>query len=135
MTEYHVSNGRLRLSIFHRSVLSRVSGTIRKVVRELYQNYYISLSYFYATVMHYARVIAHLLRGLFVVLITTREGPEHTTELGGDHAQPSACTLPIFHAPLTVENQPPGGPPGYVSNDGHHFICKNPALLQPAFHV
>ena len=71
----------------------------------------------------------------FVVLNTTREGPEHTTDLGGAHAQPSACTLPLFHAPLTVENQPPGGPPGYVSNDGHHFTCKNPALLQPAFHV
>ncbi|KAH9005511.1 hypothetical protein EDB86DRAFT_2795794, partial [Lactarius hatsudake] len=60
-------------------------------------------------------------------------GPEHTTEVGGTSAQPSSCTLPIFHAPLGTKNSPPG--PGYVSNNGHHFSCKNPALLQPAFHV
>ncbi|KAI9455080.1 hypothetical protein BJY52DRAFT_1151944 [Lactarius psammicola] len=57
-------------------------------------------------------------------------GPEHTIEGGGANAQPSGCTQPIFHAPL---DSSPG--PGYVSNDGHHFACKNPALLQPAFHV
>ncbi|KAI9455148.1 hypothetical protein BJY52DRAFT_1427134 [Lactarius psammicola] len=60
-------------------------------------------------------------------------GPDHTTEGGGVSSQPSSCTLPIFHAPLRTTNSSPG--PGYVSNDGHHFTCKNPALLQPAFHV
>ncbi|KAI9455078.1 hypothetical protein BJY52DRAFT_1122217 [Lactarius psammicola] len=60
-------------------------------------------------------------------------GPDHTTEGGGVSSQPSGCTLPIFHAPLRTTNSSPG--PGYVSNDGHHFTCKNPALLLPAFHV
>src|ERR1700761_659187 len=66
-------------------------------------------------------------------LIATCQGPDHTTEAGGASAQPSNCTLPIFHAPLSIANPSPG--PGYVSNDGHHFTCKNPAQLQPAFHV
>ncbi|KAF8270147.1 hypothetical protein EI94DRAFT_1723596, partial [Lactarius quietus] len=60
-------------------------------------------------------------------------GAEHTTGLDGVKGQPSSCTLPIFHAPLSITNMPPGL--GYVSNDGHHFACKNPALLWPAFHV
>ncbi|KAI9455150.1 hypothetical protein BJY52DRAFT_1224767 [Lactarius psammicola] len=67
---------------------------------------------------------------IFVALIMIYEGPEHTTEVGGANAQPSSCTQPMFHTPL---NSSPG--PGYISNDGHHFACKNPALLQPAFHV
>lgn len=49
-------------------------------------------------------------------------------------AQPSYCTLPIFHAPLDLANAPSGGV-GYVSGDGHHFGCRNPTLLQQAFHV
>ena len=61
------------------------------------------------------------------------EGREHTTEGGGANAQPSGCTLPIFHAPMRTEDAPAG--PGYVSSDGHHFACKNPVLLQAAFHV
>ena len=61
------------------------------------------------------------------------EGREHTTEGGRTNAQPSGCTLPIFHALMRTEDAPPG--PGYVSNDGHHFTCKNPVLLQAAFHV
>ncbi|KAH8977864.1 hypothetical protein EDB86DRAFT_3157238 [Lactarius hatsudake] len=60
-------------------------------------------------------------------------GPDHTSEGGGASAQPSSCTLPIFHAPLRTKILSPG--PGYVSSDGHHFTCKSPALLQPAFHV
>jgi hypothetical protein len=24
---------------------------------------------------------------------------------------------------------------GYISNDGHMFSCKNPAIVQQAFHV
>ncbi|KAH9059756.1 hypothetical protein EDB87DRAFT_1562790 [Lactarius vividus] len=57
-------------------------------------------------------------------------GAEHTTEKGGANAQPSGCTLPLFHAPLSTA---PGH--GYVSNDGHHFACKNPGRLQASFHV
>ncbi|KAH8977863.1 hypothetical protein EDB86DRAFT_2816692 [Lactarius hatsudake] len=60
-------------------------------------------------------------------------GREHTAEGGGAGAQPSGCTLPIFHASMSAEGAPPG--PGYVSSDGHHFACKNPVLLQAAFHV
>ncbi|KAH9029438.1 hypothetical protein EDB85DRAFT_1967038 [Lactarius pseudohatsudake] len=60
--------------------------------------------------------------------------PEHTTGVGGTSAQPSSCTLPMFHVPLSTKNSSSPGP-GYVSNDGHHFTCKNPALLQPSFHV
>ena len=63
----------------------------------------------------------------------TYEGREHTTEGGGANAQPSGCTLAMFHAPMSAESAPPG--PGYVSSDGHHFACKNPVLLQAAFHV
>ena len=24
---------------------------------------------------------------------------------------------------------------GYISNDGHHFSCRNPVVMQQAFHV
>ncbi|KAH8986018.1 hypothetical protein EDB92DRAFT_1818469 [Lactarius akahatsu] len=60
-------------------------------------------------------------------------GPDHTSEGSGASTQPSSCTLPIFHAPLRTKILSPG--PGYISSDGHHFTCKSPALLQPAFHV
>ncbi|KAF7308315.1 VWFA domain-containing protein [Mycena chlorophos] len=43
---------------------------------------------------------------------------------------PSYCVLPLFHAPAT---QATGL--GYLSNDGHVFNCKNPAVLQHAYHV
>ncbi|KAF8491332.1 hypothetical protein F5888DRAFT_1057818 [Russula emetica] len=60
-------------------------------------------------------------------------GPEHTVEVGGANAQPSRCTLALFHAPIDTANAPAGL--GYVSNDGHHFSCKNPIVMQQAFHV
>ncbi|KAH9029436.1 hypothetical protein EDB85DRAFT_2251894, partial [Lactarius pseudohatsudake] len=60
-------------------------------------------------------------------------GTEHTTGGGGANAQPSRCTLELFHTPISTESVPPG--PGYVSNDGHHFTCKKPGRLQAAFHV
>ncbi|KAI0297435.1 hypothetical protein BC826DRAFT_166673 [Russula brevipes] len=60
-------------------------------------------------------------------------GPEHTVEVGGANAQPSRCTLAIFHPPIDAANAPVGL--GYVSNDGHHFSCKNPIVMQQAFHV
>jgi hypothetical protein len=59
-------------------------------------------------------------------------GPEHaaTTASAG---QPSYCTLAMFHAPMNA-NSPPAGL-GYISHDGHHFSCKNPIVMQQAFHV
>ncbi|KAI0250888.1 hypothetical protein BJV78DRAFT_1154831 [Lactifluus subvellereus] len=60
-------------------------------------------------------------------------GPEHTVEVGGANAQPSRCTLALFHPPMDAANAPAGL--GYVSNDGHHFSCKNPIVMQQAFHV
>jgi hypothetical protein len=61
-------------------------------------------------------------------------GPEHEAT-GTTATQPSYCTLPIFH--------PPSGSPflgnalgvGYISNDGHHFSCRNPTVMKQAFHV
>ncbi|KAF9443582.1 hypothetical protein P691DRAFT_778790 [Macrolepiota fuliginosa MF-IS2] len=58
-------------------------------------------------------------------------GPEHTAT-ANQPAQPSYCTLPIFHPPHR-DNTRTGL--GYVSNDGHLFPCKNPMVLQQAFHV
>lgn len=49
-------------------------------------------------------------------------------------AQPSFCTLNMFHEPQPQDALPPGAT-GYVSNDGHIFTCKNPAVLQRSFHV
>ncbi|KAF8216813.1 hypothetical protein K438DRAFT_1658303 [Mycena galopus ATCC 62051] len=43
---------------------------------------------------------------------------------------PSYCTLPIFHPPAKV-----AAGLGYLSNDGHVFNCKNPSVMQQAFHV
>ncbi|KAL1748217.1 hypothetical protein HDZ31DRAFT_21499, partial [Schizophyllum fasciatum] len=63
-------------------------------------------------------------------LFWKRTGPEHAATTSAP-AQPSYCTLPIFHAAHTHTSQGLG----YVSNDGHHFSCKNPAVLQQAFHV
>jgi len=70
----------------------------------------------------------------FVAAIETKfKGPEHTEEVGGANAQPSRCTLALFHAPMDAANAPAGL--GYVSNDGHHFSCRNPIVMQQAFHV
>lgn len=60
-------------------------------------------------------------------------GREHEADANGP-AHPSLCTQPIFHAALAPGDQLPGGV-GYISGDGHHFSCRNPALLQQAFHV
>ncbi|KAI6143616.1 hypothetical protein BKA82DRAFT_3983845 [Pisolithus tinctorius] len=59
-------------------------------------------------------------------------GPEHVGD-AGNLAQPSYCTLPMFH-PLTDLNAVAPAA-GYISNDGHHFACRNPAVMQQAFHV
>ncbi|KAG2136636.1 hypothetical protein DEU56DRAFT_857679 [Suillus clintonianus] len=58
-------------------------------------------------------------------------GPEHTAA-EGNAAQPSFCTLPLFHVPMDP-NIPPASL-GYVSNDGHFFSCRNPVVMQKAFH-
>jgi len=39
----------------------------------------------------------------------------------------------MFHVPNSPNSAPAGL--GYVSNDGHHFSCKNPVVMQQAFHV
>ncbi|KAF5362168.1 hypothetical protein D9756_002245 [Leucocoprinus leucothites] len=57
-------------------------------------------------------------------------GPEHAVN-DSQPAQPSYCTLPLFHPPhATIRLSL-----GYVSNDGHVFLCKNPVVMQQAFHV
>ncbi|CAL1701264.1 unnamed protein product [Somion occarium] len=60
-------------------------------------------------------------------------GPEHQADTTGS-AQPSYCNLGLFHRPLPAGQGPPGGI-GYISRDGHHFSCRNPAQMQQAFHV
>jgi len=63
---------------------------------------------------------------------TLMPGPEHTAA-AGNAAQPSYCTLPLFHPPMDPKNAQVGL--GYVSSDGHLFSCRNPAIMQQAFHV
>ncbi|KAG1764551.1 hypothetical protein EDD22DRAFT_883267 [Suillus occidentalis] len=55
------------------------------------------------------------------------------TAAAGNAAQPSYCTLPLFHPPADPNNAQVGL--GYVSNDGHIFSCRNPVIMQQAFHV
>jgi hypothetical protein len=69
----------------------------------------------------------------FPVMNMNSQGPEHTVEGGGANAQPSHCTLAIFHPPMDAARTHAG--PGYVSTDGHHFECRNPIVMQQAFHV
>ncbi|KAI5998937.1 hypothetical protein F5J12DRAFT_724706, partial [Pisolithus orientalis] len=54
-------------------------------------------------------------------------GSEHAGDVG-NLPQPSYCTLPMFHAPADTN----AGAPvmGYISNDGHHFACRNPVVTQ-----
>ncbi|KAG2130165.1 uncharacterized protein EDB93DRAFT_1181059 [Suillus bovinus] len=59
-------------------------------------------------------------------------GPEHTIA-EGNAAQPSFCTLPLFHVPM--DPNAPLTTLGYISNDGHFFSCRNPVVMQQAFHV
>ncbi|KAH9056526.1 hypothetical protein EDB87DRAFT_1636600 [Lactarius vividus] len=62
-----------------------------------------------------------------------RTGPEHSAAAAGGPGQPSYCTLPMFHPPRNP-NDPVNGL-GYTSNDGHLFECRNPVVMQQAFHV
>ncbi|KAF8840150.1 hypothetical protein BDN67DRAFT_904164 [Paxillus ammoniavirescens] len=59
-------------------------------------------------------------------------GPDHSAA-AGNPAQPSYCTLPIFHPPRNPEGAALAM--GYVSYDGHVFSCRNPVSMQPVFHV
>ena len=54
-------------------------------------------------------------------------GPEHASP-----NSPSYCTLPLFH-PRQMSTEGVGL--GHLSHDGHIFACKNPVVLQQAFHV
>lgn len=58
-------------------------------------------------------------------------GEEH---LGTDTtpANPSYCTLPMFHPPAYQTSTTANG---YVSGDGHVYNCRNPILQQQAYHV
>jgi hypothetical protein len=64
-------------------------------------------------------------------------GPEHSLAASETTApgqpQPSYCTLPMFHSPKNTNDRMDGV--GYISNDGHMFSCKNPAVVQQTFHV
>ncbi|KAI0796918.1 hypothetical protein C8Q75DRAFT_796658 [Abortiporus biennis] len=60
-------------------------------------------------------------------------GQEHLAD-ANRNPQPSYCDLPLFHAPL-AQGQAPPGRDGYVSRDGHYFICRNPVQMQQAYHV
>ncbi|KAI6101018.1 hypothetical protein EDD16DRAFT_1495813, partial [Pisolithus croceorrhizus] len=59
-------------------------------------------------------------------------GPEHSSD-AGSLAQPSYCTLPLFHPPANLNAGAPAV--GYISNDGHHFTCQNALVMQQAIHV
>lgn len=72
-------------------------------------------------------------RGNFAKCDAMCSGTEHQAD-ASTPAQPSYCTLPIFHE---VSQAPPTliTSVGYTSNDGHHFSCRNPAVMKQAFHV
>ncbi|KAI6035782.1 hypothetical protein EDC04DRAFT_2880315 [Pisolithus marmoratus] len=59
-------------------------------------------------------------------------GPEHASD-AGNLSRPSYCTLPMFHPAADANAVAPAV--GHISNDGHHFTCRNPAVMQQAFHV
>ncbi|KAG8713471.1 hypothetical protein FRC09_018671 [Ceratobasidium sp. 395] len=58
-------------------------------------------------------------------------GPEHEATTTTT-ANPSYCTLPIFHAP---QAQQPAPTTGHISLDGHLFDCQNPFRLHQAYHI
>ncbi|KAH0833843.1 hypothetical protein J3R83DRAFT_11007 [Lanmaoa asiatica] len=59
-------------------------------------------------------------------------GSEHAA-CGGKPAVPSFCVLPLFHAPLSASSAQTKQ--GYISRDGHQFMCRNPASVQQPFHM
>jgi hypothetical protein len=59
------------------------------------------------------------------------EGDEHDAD-SNPGAVASYCTLPLFHSPADSDNAPTLG---HVSQDGHAYNCKNPAMMQRSFHM
>ncbi|KAG9090109.1 hypothetical protein FRC06_001223 [Ceratobasidium sp. 370] len=57
--------------------------------------------------------------------------PEHEAT-ATTAANPSYCTLPIFHDP---QAQQPAPATGHVSLDGHSFNCQNPSRFHQAYHI
>jgi hypothetical protein len=58
-------------------------------------------------------------------------GEEHDAQINPG-AVDSYCTLKLFHAPA-VQAELQGI--GYISQDGHSYTCKNPALTQKSYHM
>ncbi|KAG9079434.1 hypothetical protein FRC06_007726 [Ceratobasidium sp. 370] len=58
-------------------------------------------------------------------------GPKHEATTTAP-ANPSHCTLSIFHRP---QGQQPAPTSGHVSLDGHAFNCQNPSRLHQAYHI
>ncbi|KAI9573409.1 hypothetical protein HD554DRAFT_2055827 [Boletus coccyginus] len=65
-------------------------------------------------------------------LFWKRSGSEHATS-GGKPAAPSFCILPLFHVSSSASGAPPTQ--GYISRDGHQFLCRNPVSVQQPFHM
>ncbi|KZT34134.1 hypothetical protein SISSUDRAFT_314112 [Sistotremastrum suecicum HHB10207 ss-3] len=57
--------------------------------------------------------------------------PQHEAH-GNAAAEPSFCTLPMFHHPHRVV---PNNFNGYVSTDGHLFNCNDPTSRYQSYHV
>ncbi|CAG8473346.1 38766_t:CDS:10 [Gigaspora margarita] len=55
-------------------------------------------------------------------------------EFSGKEPTKSYCTQEIFHPPLSASSKPPGGV-GYISTDGHQFLCENPTTNVGNFHI
>jgi hypothetical protein len=75
-------------------------------------------------------VVVSVLLNYFEHGINALVGAEHK-EAG---QQPSFCTLPMFH-PLHPVPTANSSAQEYISNDGHSYACRNPALLHQAFHM
>lgn len=58
-------------------------------------------------------------------------GDEHDASINTG-AQDSYCVLPLFHPPADASQAPSLG---HISQDGHAYRCKNPALMQRSFHI
>ena len=69
----------------------------------------------------------------FLALVMTFSTASEHGASGGKPATPSFCILSRFHAPLSANNAQRNQ--GYISRDGHQFLCKNPASAQRSFHM
>ncbi|CAG8799845.1 35150_t:CDS:2, partial [Racocetra persica] len=55
-------------------------------------------------------------------------------EFSGKEPAKSYCSQEIFHPALNASSKPSGGV-GYISTDGHHFLCENPTTNVGNFHI